>query len=263
MVLLSFDIEEFDVPVEQGYQSFPIDQQLEISLRGTEAILNILRKKGVRATFFSTVTFWESLPKDLRNRICTDGHELASHGVFHSDFKVEHLLASRQRLNALWDGADVRGFRMPRMMPISALEIAQAGYAYNSSLNPTFIPGRYNHFFAPRLPFSDEYGVYQLPSSVTPLLRFPLFWLSLHHLPLNLYIKMIKRTIAHDDYLNLYFHPWEFAEINKLPNCKLSYTVTHRSGEEMCHRLERIIDALLLSHHTFGTASDYISSLSD
>ncbi|ERJ69171.1 polysaccharide deacetylase [Porphyromonas gingivalis SJD2] len=257
MVLLSFDIEEFDVPLEQGYKDFPSEEQLRISRQGTEAILHILRKKGVRSTFFSTVTFWESLPEDLRKGIYTDGHELASHGVFHSSFSKEHLAESRQKLASLWDGTDVCGFRMPRMMPVGDAEIAEAGYLYNSSLNPTCIPGRYNHLSAPRLPYFDKYGVLQMPSSVTPLLRFPLFWLSLHHLPLSLYIRMIRHTVRRDNYLNLYFHPWEFAEISCLPDCKLSYTVTHNSGEKMCRRLEAVIDTLLADGCSFGTFSDY------
>lgn len=45
---------------------------------------------------------------------------------------------------------------------------------------------------------------------------------------------MIRHTVRRDNYLNLYFHPWEFAEISCLPECKLSYTVTHNSGEKMC-----------------------------
>ena len=34
---------------------------------------------------------------------------------------------------------------MARMMPVSEVEVAKAGYTYNTSLNPTFIPGRYMH----------------------------------------------------------------------------------------------------------------------
>lgn len=260
MVLLSFDIEEFDLPIEQGYTDFPLEKQLDFSREGTEKILNILKKKGVRATFFSTVTFFESLQDDFRRKMWLAGHELASHGVHHSDFSIKDLVDSRIRLNSLWRGAEVAGFRMPRMMPISERNLADAGYKYNSSLNPTLIPGRYNHLTAPRLPYKDAYEIYHLPSSVMPICRFPLFWLSLHHLPLSLYLQMARYTARHDNYLSLYFHPWEFVDIAHIPKCKLSYTVRHNSGEKMCHRLETLIDFLLAHGYEFKTFSEYIEN---
>ena len=56
MILLSFDIEEFDVPREHGVDYDPIRQGMEVSRCGTARILDILRAAGVRATFFVTLT---------------------------------------------------------------------------------------------------------------------------------------------------------------------------------------------------------------
>jgi hypothetical protein len=59
MVLLSFDIEEFDMPFEyKGEISF--EQQISISQKGVERILDILKKHHAKATFFSTVVFAEN-----------------------------------------------------------------------------------------------------------------------------------------------------------------------------------------------------------
>ena len=65
-------------------------------------------------------------------------------------------------------------------------EIFLAGYTYNSSINPTYLPGRYNNFDKPRTYYKQD-GVWQIPASVSPLIRFPLFWLSFHNLPLWIY----------------------------------------------------------------------------
>lgn len=51
MILLSFDTEEFDVPREHGVD-FPLDKAMEVSVYGTNKILDCLKKNGVRATFF-------------------------------------------------------------------------------------------------------------------------------------------------------------------------------------------------------------------
>ncbi|NHW59477.1 polysaccharide deacetylase, partial [Escherichia coli] len=54
MVLLSFDIEEFDMPLE--YQGdIPFEEQLKVSQEGLKNILKILKKHQIKATFFSTV----------------------------------------------------------------------------------------------------------------------------------------------------------------------------------------------------------------
>jgi peptidoglycan/xylan/chitin deacetylase (PgdA/CDA1 family) len=50
MILLSFDIEEFDMPFEYG-KSLGFDEQLAISTEGTLAILDILREANIKATF--------------------------------------------------------------------------------------------------------------------------------------------------------------------------------------------------------------------
>ena len=59
----------------------------------------------------------------------------------HTVFKPEDLLASRLRLEQLIK-RPVLGYRMARMMKVDEHAVSDAGYLYESSLNPTFIPGR-------------------------------------------------------------------------------------------------------------------------
>src|SRR4051812_18426366 len=114
-ILISFDIEEFDMPMEYGKKLSP-EEQINTSARGTEIVLDILRMHKIKATFFSTVVF-ASRCRALIQRIINEGHELASHGWFHSEFKNEHLQESRLELSKL-SGHPVKGFRMARMMPV-------------------------------------------------------------------------------------------------------------------------------------------------
>ena len=142
MVLLSFDIEEFDMPLEyKGEISF--EEQLSISRKGLQNILILLKKHQAKATFFSTVVFAEN-NKDLIEQLLSEGHELASHTWFHSEFKTEDLKKSREKLSELFQ-TEITGLRMPRMMKVDEKEVEKAGYSYNSSVNPTFLPGRYNN----------------------------------------------------------------------------------------------------------------------
>ena len=67
----------------------------------------------------------------------------------------------------------------------------------------------------PRTYFMKD-GVLQLPASVTPIVRFPLFWLAYHNLPATLYRKLALWTWKEDGYFLTYFHPWEFTSLSCL-----------------------------------------------
>jgi len=235
-ILLSFDIEEFDIPEEYGQLVEDI-VKFQVSSKGLKSVILLLDKLNIKATFFITANFalnhkW--IVKEISNK-----HEVASHGYYHSDFVLEDLKKSRQVLSQL-TGKRVIGFRMPRLKEVEDREIEKAGYEYNSSMNPTYLPGRYNNFFKTRTRYYSN-NLLNIPISVTPLIRFPLFWLSFKNFPLW-FIKLASYlTIKKDRYLNIYFHPWEFSDLTKF---KLPNYIKKRSGEEMIDRLENYLSWL-------------------
>ncbi|WP_131539654.1 polysaccharide deacetylase family protein [Pedobacter nototheniae] len=256
MILLSFDIEEFDMPFEYG-KDISFEDQIAISRAGTISILNLLKKHDVKATFFCTVTFAENIP-DLIERITSSGHELASHGYYHSDFKPEHLLQSKLKLEQL-SGKEITGYRMARMMPVDEQEIFKAGYTYNTSINPTYLPSRYNNFNISRTYFKKE-NVLQIPASVSPLIRFPLFWLSFHNLPLAIYKFLSSWTYKKDKYLNIYFHPWEFTDLNDFERFGFPGYVRKNTGIKMIERMDNLISWMKSKKYPFGTFQYFIKS---
>jgi len=251
MILLSFDIEEFDMPLEyKGNISF--EEQIKVSRKGLENILFILNKHKIKATFFSTVIFAEN-NVDLIEKIILEGHELASHTWFHSKFSVEDLKNSKDRLEKKFN-TNILGLRMPRMIQIDVDEVKKAGYLYNSSINPTWLIGRYNNLNISRK-FFYEKGILQIPASVSPL-RIPLFWLSFHNFPVKIYRYLAKKTLEKDEYLNIYFHPWEFSDITKKKYNLPSYT-TRNTGEKMQKRFDEFIIWLKKYNVKFGTFKDF------
>lgn len=149
---------------------------------------------------------------------------------------------------------------MARMMPVDEEEVRKAGYVYNSSINPTWLPGRYNNLHISRTYFNDH-GVLQLPASVSPQLRFPLFWLSFHNLPLWLYKYLVKRTIRKDVYLNVYFHPWEFTDLRDKNKFGFPSYVSRNSGKQMISRMDNFMSWVKKQHYKTGTIRDFVSSL--
>ena len=256
MILLSFDIEEFDMPLEYG-KEISFEDQIEISTRGTHHILDILERNHVKATFFSTVVFAQHSP-ELIKRILKSGHELASHGYYHSKFEPAHLASSKIALEEI-SGKEITGFRMARMMPVDEKEVAKAGYTYNSSINPTWLPGRYNNLHLPRKFYNNE-NVWQIPASVSPLVRFPLFWLSFHNLPLGIYTLLAKWTIRKDGYLNTYFHPWEFTDLKDKERFNFPGYVEKNTGDQMIARMDQFIKNFKKQHFEFSTISDFVKN---
>lgn len=257
MILLSFDIEEFDMPFEYD-REISFENQIRVSAIGTTIILDILKKHQIRATFFSTVTFAIHIP-ELLKRIIDEGHELASHTYNHSDFELVDLVKSKMKLEEL-SNSEVIGFRMPRMQPVNEKEIFKAGYQYNSSINPTYLPGRYNNFDKPRTFFKQE-GVWQIPASVSPIIRFPLFWLSFHNLPLWIYKILAKWTLKNDGYLNIYFHPWEFTNLDNKEAYNFPTYVSRNSGDAMTKRLENFIVGLKRNNNKFITFKEFVDQI--
>ena len=233
VILLSFDLEEFDIPEEYG-QTLDTAVKFAVSLKGLEALLPVLERLGIRSTFFVTANFAQRYPAVVRSLVQT--HEVASHGFYHDSFTIADLRDSKDVLEAITQTA-VTGFRMARLQPVSDRAIVEAGYVYNSSMNPTYLPGRYNNFWQKRTAFYSQ-QLLQIPVSVTPFIRFPLFWLSFKNLPLLVYKVASQFTLQFDHYLNLYFHPWEFTDIRAF---KLPGYVKRYSGSLMLRRLEQYL----------------------
>lgn len=255
MILLSFDTEEFDVPREHGVD-ITLEEGMKVSIEGTNRILDVLKKNAVKATFFCTGNFAEHAPEVLR-RIIEEGHEVACHGVDHWQPKETDCEMSKQIVERV-TGRQVYGYRQPRMFPVSDSEIERVSYRYNSSLTPAFIPGRYMHFTAPRTWFMKG-KVMQIPASVTPLVRFPLFWLSLHNLPESLYHRLVRRTLKHDGYFVTYFHPWEFYDLKEHPEFKIPFIIRNNSGHKMMQRLDRLIKMLKQRQYEFITYIEFVN----
>ncbi|MCH5307601.1 MAG: polysaccharide deacetylase family protein [Prevotella sp.] len=256
MILLSFDTEEFDVPREHGVD-FTLEEGIKVSKEGTNRILDVLKANDVRATFFCTGNFAEQAT-EVMQRIMQEGHEIACHGVDHWEPKETDFALSKQIVERVI-GRQVYGYRQPRMFPVSDEEIARAGYRYNSSLNPAFIPGRYMHITAPRTWFMKG-DVMQIPASVTPWLRFPLFWLSLHNLPERIYHALVRRTLRHDGYFVTYFHPWEFYDLQAHPEYKMPFIIRNHSGKELMQRLDNLIKMFKQQGHKFVTFNEFVEN---
>ena len=255
MILLSFDTEEFDVPREHGV-NFSLGEGMRVSVEGTARILDILHENGVQGTFFCTGNFAEQAPEVIE-RIRKEGHEVGCHGVDHWRPQSDDVFRSKEIVERI-AGVKVAGYRQPRMFPVSDADIEQAGFLYNSSLNPAFIPGRYMHLTTPRTWFMRG-PVMEIPASVSPRLRIPLFWLALHNFPEWFYHRLVRQVLRRDGYFMTYFHPWEFYDLKAHPEFKMPFIIRNHCGHELEQRLARFIKAMKADRQEFITFHEFVN----
>lgn len=252
-ILLTFDLEEFDLPLEYGL-TISAEEQMAITNQGLDRLQGVLDKHGVAVTFFTTAYYAEKNVDTMRQLAAK--HEIASHMYYHLAYDDKYIAQSKFRLEELL-GIKVEGFRMPRLKPFNRELLINAGYRYDSSLNPTFIPGKYNNFFAKKTPYTENSsGCIVLPASVSTFFRIPLFWLSFKNFPCWFYNCLCRLALKRQGYLNLYIHPWEFADLGHF---SIPAYVKRHSGDALLNRLDKLIGNLK-KRGQFVTAKDFVAA---
>jgi len=234
-LLLSFDLEEFDLPREFGYNICDKDM-FNISYLGLKQVLNIVQ--NCKVTFFVSCSFAKKYSQLIKS--LAKDYEVSLHCLDHNDdysrmsenqFK-DNIKKAKLILEKII-GKPVLGFRAPRMQVPYYSVLKKLGFVYDSSYNPTFIPKRYNNFFKTRRIFKKE-GIVVIPISTLPGIRLPLFWLSFRNLPL---FNFISRLVF-KNYLNIYFHPWEFVDLSKFP---VPWYIKRNTGKNLCKKLSKFV----------------------
>ena len=252
VVLLTCDVEEFDVPVDY-HQHIKMQEQMQVGMNGLAAITPLLNQNGIECTLFTTANFADHFSSEIKT--LSKRHEIASHTFYHTTFAHEDLKLSKIRLEEI-TGKEVVGLRMPRLKEVSVEEIKLAGYYYDSSINPTYIPGRYNKLSLPKRIYKED-GLIRVPAAVTPNFSIPLFWLMFKNAPYSLYKYWAFKTLKRYGYLSLYFHPWEFTDITQY---KLPSYIIKPCGNFLLDKLYRLVDDLQKEGSEFVSIENYLKN---
>ncbi len=230
-ILLSFDLEEFDLPLEYGVK-IPKQEQFEFSFRGLNKIQSLLEKHKIKATFFTTASFALKYPEVLKEM--SKVHEIASHNLHHQvkEYKEEEVKSSKQIIEKIINNK-IKGFRSPRLKKPDYDSLKKLGFKYSSSLSPTYLPKRYNNYFEKR-GITLKKGVIEVPGSTLKIIRIPLSWIFFRGFGLNFSKVATFSCIKNPGYVNLFFHPWEFNNLNHL---KIPFYIKKNSGEKALNML--------------------------
>ncbi|HLD03038.1 MAG TPA: polysaccharide deacetylase family protein [Candidatus Nanoarchaeia archaeon] len=269
-LLLTFDLEEFNVPKDYGID-ISTKEQCRISNDGLLNLLVMLKRNNAKATFFTTLVFANNHPSSIK-RLLSEGHELALHAYSHDhdytnmpEKEAEFFIRKAKDDLERKFKTKINGFRGPQMRRPSYSLLNKIGLKYDSSLHPTFIPflmagyTKISNLFTGKKALNADYmtsyaknflksrkiakkdGVIVIPISVSPVARLPMFWIAFRNLPLS-YTTLCSQTALLDtNYLNLYFHPWEFTGLDTPRFSKIMNLITRNTGSPCLHKLESYI----------------------
>lgn len=165
---------------------------------GTPRLLALLRKEGIKATFFTTGDIARRFPRIVAE-IVAEGHELGCNGDTHRDFCLLCFADARREIAeataVLRQFSPCISFRAPYLrFPRQFLPLLEEyGYRIDSSV------GRHKVF---RLPVSSC-GMMHIPASTSSaVIRLPR--------PLRfLLLGLLKNPVV------LFVHPWEFVDFRR------------------------------------------------
>jgi polysaccharide deacetylase family protein (PEP-CTERM system associated) len=197
------------------------DRELRVEA-SVNRVLEVLAESDVKGTFFILGWIAERIPALVRT-IAGAGHEIASHGhghIINYSMKEEEIrrdvTVSKRILEDL-SGTEVIGYRAPCFSVSDGLLdlLAEAGYRYDSSLNPFAIHDRYGKIsgtLSPGGPFRHRSGIIEYPMPMGSFLgmRFPISGGGYFRLfPYRFFSAMVFRYLKANEVYIFYMHPWE------------------------------------------------------
>ncbi|MCL6414679.1 DUF3473 domain-containing protein [Aestuariirhabdus sp. Z084] len=224
--------------------------------RSMDRILRLFEAHSIKATFFVLGWIARKHP-DLISRIHCEGHEVASHGMYHdrvTDLTSKELYQDLYDSKAILEdlcGCSVKGYRAPSFsLPLNSTSyemLAKSGYSYSSSIYPI----RHDHYGEPladRFVFDGGSGVKEIPISTLRLFgkNFPaggggffrLLPYVYHYAGFNHLNRSEERSGV------FYMHPWEIDASQPRPS-GLSYKARFRhylNLNRTFKRLSRLVE---------------------
>lgn len=190
---------------------------------GMPRLLALLREEQVRATFFTTGDSARRYPAVVR-ALLDDGHELASHGMWHRPFpdlsREEARHEIEESAEILRAFAPVTSFRAPNLrFPDAYLELLEEnGFTLDSSHGKHKLPYWRSRLFGERRGGAAARAstLTRIPASTTSsVLRIP-------RVVRDPLLRGLRSPVV------LFVHPWEFVDLTRE---RLRYDCRFRTGD--------------------------------
>lgn len=178
IVCLTFDFDTMSGFIARGLTTPGPLSRGEFGARAAPRILQLLRTRGIRSTWFTPGFTIESFPRECE-AVVADGHEIANHSFAHvppasqsREAEEADLLRANDAIVRL-TGRAPRGYRSPSwdMSPHTVDLLVAHGFLYDSSLmGADWWPYRARRGDVAELGQAYRFG------TPTPLLEMPISW---------------------------------------------------------------------------------------
>lgn len=254
------DLEAFDLINECCSGKMSRDEMYRISLQGLDLLCGILNEFSTKVTFFVSYDIAMLFPEKV-GLLANNGHEIALHSVLQDHDGRERLESLKKQKLIVEDAikGKIFGHRSHKFLPVPLIELREAGLTYDNSLHPTYVPGRYCNIFSRRNIYKER-DILRVPVTVTPWLRFPLSWIWFRIFGLT-YMKLCSSfTYLMQDYINIYFHTWDFENITYSPLRWPHRLLIHNTGNRTISNFKRFLDWVRRENITVLTMSGYLQN---
>jgi peptidoglycan/xylan/chitin deacetylase (PgdA/CDA1 family) len=212
----------------------------------------IVKENKIKLTAFVTGKTLEDNPEIL-SRLVSMHAEIECHSYSHrvghgSKLEdIEHGIKTYEKLV----GRTPMGYRAPQGI-ISKKEVLfldSKGIKFDSSIFPTYFPGRYNHLQFPLQPFKMEgANLLEIPFSVIPWIRIP-FGLSYMQLLGFRTFQLLFKVFGQPNLIVFDFHTYELGKLpsySQLPlGAKVGYFRAQKAGRNPADVFEKFVRYLL------------------
>lgn len=259
-ITFCIDVEAFDLPSEFG-KAISKEQMYGVSLEGLSTLSKIINEFNIKFTFFLTKDWVMSFPEEIAS-LAAGGHEIALHSVIEEAGRTESVLKELSDQKAYIEsitGREIFGHRSHKLFPVPLKTLRQAGFRYDNSLHPTYVPGRYCNIFKSRQLYREN-GIVEVPITVIPLLRIPFscFWFRLFRVP---YVKLCTDfTYFMEDYINIYFHSWDFANIDDILLNWPSELLLQNTGDKLVRDFKNYLKFLFERNISIISMFEYVQN---
>jgi len=223
--------------------SFTVDVEMDLGSGHTHEgidfglpfILSLLKEYDIKGTFFvNGLSLNYLITKGLFDRIVSDGHEIASHGNRHIDYRtipeeeaLKELFCFKKKLEKI-AGMEIIGFRAPQFrMNIKLIKLLrEAGFKYDSSLPEAgcFSAASLLRNVRTSKDLLEETTKYviEFPVSCLPVVKIPhgLLWIS--KIGFRLYSFFFKWMKNKKSPVVFYVHPYDLVGTWKESNVRFN-----------------------------------------
>ena len=272
-ICLSFDIEDW-FQVENLREKFSPEIWYKCESRvvkNTIKILDLLDKYNVKATFFVLGWIAGRFP-DLVKEIHSRGHEIASHGYGHiinyqltKEKIFEDIKKSKEILESIIN-QKIIGYRAPNFSITEDVidALGKLGFKYDSSFHTFLKNKRYGKISIEKRGFfyiRDD--LLEIPMSVwkSKFLELSIAGGGYFRLyPYTLFKSLALSYLKKNNYLIMYFHPWEFdPEQPRVKEISPWYQFRHYVGLDKTYlRLDKFINDMLKNGYSFKKIQEII-----